>query len=261
MNLAAEFRVRHRGANFSAYLLADASPQAGREWCMVEMTIAWEDSLLRMGRAQDLLQQTLLLPASEEVHRQRAAAEDSLADVTWHHIFPAMALGTSAADAMHKLAALLSAFHLDLGPQLSQAMLRATVRWTTDYGTEHGFASLPKVSQSLIATRFASQRQHTPRRRSPPPRTWLGAHLQNQCGLSRNKKKKPPNNHRGPPRSSWLPKPRSGSVPPEHVVAELSGPCKCRVFIFLKERFRHRLQNYHLTRASPCTCAFLPQPI
>ena len=114
------------------------------------MTVAWEDGLPALAHAQDLLQTTLLHPWSDQLNQQRAAAEASLTDCTWHHVFPAMAMGSSAADTVHKLTALLSAFHLDLGPKVSECMLRNTVSWTTDYGTEHLFACLPAIPQEIL---------------------------------------------------------------------------------------------------------------
>ena len=71
------------------------------------------------------------------------------------HRFPPMCMGSRMADIVHKVAALLWMFFLDLGTSdLVRRWCLSTVSWTTDWGTESMLADIPNLSHAHICALF-----------------------------------------------------------------------------------------------------------
>ena len=135
----------------AVYISADASPQAGREWNMIEAYIIPPSRLAAAAKTSDYLCNTVHLPQTHDLHACRAEAQGRLLNVKKHHVFPAIAVGSRAASTAHKLTTLMHALYLDLGAAGVECALQATVAFTTDFGTEHLLSSVPRLPQEVLA--------------------------------------------------------------------------------------------------------------
>ena len=93
--------------------LADASPQGGREWLLIEAKYCRSSSLAGLARRHDEC-------INADQATKKAELDTELHGLLRHHVFPPMAFGTRAMDYEHKLVATLQSLSLDLGSSLLQ---------------------------------------------------------------------------------------------------------------------------------------------
>ncbi len=176
-----EFMTKHlfslaEGLLFSSksapvYLLADSSPQGGKDWFMVEwnsISYCFDTNFWEVGRSNpatyalklhnelmDLrLQCKGLDPESDEAARelsshlieQIAKHSDALQRAAWTHCLPAMSLGMGHTTVDDKMHALLFALHHESGRwKHVRSLINSCVSITSDWGTEAHLQKVPNV--------------------------------------------------------------------------------------------------------------------
>ena len=142
---------RHHSVDNSSpqFLMADRSPQGGRDWLLSRvMTLRGRPSQLRddaLAVAQARSESEDAAPSDSELQRLQ-----SLRDNVCFHTLPPAALGLSLTDVAHKSAALLHSLMLETDRALLQSRLMSMISVTGDLGVEIGIPSFRSPFRDLM---------------------------------------------------------------------------------------------------------------
>lgn len=104
----------------------------------MEMYFVMDSRLVEFyNTANSLVESSMTLLAGQASDVDRKACDMTLAAIVHHHMFPPMAMGSRAADIVHKLITVLSMMSRDVGAwQQIEKLVLSVIAWCTDFGTE-----------------------------------------------------------------------------------------------------------------------------